>query len=164
MTRASTGAHAPADEYHTLVGFDGPRLLDAHGLLLAELREDGHWYTSEGLPCTGLALPAPQAQPQVRKSDRDAARREADKAWIDAAYPALVVLAEQRGELTSDDLWAALSMPPRESRMIGNVFSRARNAGALEPTSRHTPSVRPENHGRPVRVWRSLLYRQGHLC
>lgn len=155
MTAAEPGAIAQ----HALVLFDGARLLDGDGLLLAEMGEDERWYTGEGLPCSGLSLPAPRLEPAVAPADRDAARRHADSVWMDGASDALAELARSREFLTSDDLWAALAMPPRESRMIGNAFVRAQSNGLIETTDDHVPSTRPENHGRPVRVWRSLRYR-----
>jgi hypothetical protein len=42
--------------------------------------------------------------------------------------------------------------------MIGNALVRAGRAGAIEKTEEHRPSVRQENHSRPVRVWRSLRH------
>lgn len=149
---------------HTLVLFDGARLLDPDGLLLAEMRDDGCWYTSDGVPCSGLSLPAPRLEPTVSKADRDAARREADGVWMDGAHQALAELVETHEFLTSDDLWAALTMPPRESRMIGNALARAQSSGLIESTDEHVRSTRPENHGRPVRVWRSLRFSQQRIC
>jgi hypothetical protein len=153
-----------AIEQHALVLFDGARLLDPDGLLLAEMGEDGRWYTSDSLPCSGLSLPAPRLEPTVAQADRDAAKRAADSAWMDGAHQALAQLAATQEFITSDDLWAALSMPPRESRMIGNALARAQNSGLIERTAEHRPSTRPENHARPVRVWRSLRFAQQHIC
>lgn len=147
----------------TLVQFDGPRLLNPDGVLLAELAEDGHWYTGEGVRCSGLTLPASRVRPRVCKRDRDQARRAADRLWMQEAHEALGRLALVKHEITSDDVWAALPMPPRESRMIGNALTAAGVAGLFEPTGEHRRSTRPENHSRPVRVWRSLRYGQQPL-
>jgi hypothetical protein len=46
--------------------------------------------------------------------------------------------------------------PPRESRLVGNAFTRARSQGLIESTDRHQRSRRPMNHTRPVLIWRSL--------
>jgi hypothetical protein len=144
--------------------FDGPRLLDPDGVLLAEIGEDGRWYTSEGLPCSGLSLPAARLEPSVSRADRDAAKRAADSVWMDYAVQALGGLVGSREFITSDDVWAALTMPPRESRMIGNALSRAQSLGMIETTERHVTSVRPENHGRRILVWRSRRFGQQQVC
>lgn len=162
MSMSATEPGAVAQ--HTLVVFDGARLVDHDGLLLAEMAEDGRWYTGEGLPCSGLSIPAPRLEPAVAQADRDAAKRAADSAWMDGAHKALAELAAAQEFITSDDLWAALTMPPRESRMIGNALARAQSSGLIERTREHRPSTRPENHARPVRVWRSLRFAQQHIC
>lgn len=159
-----TGPTPTVEQATTLVRFDGARLLDSDGLLLAELAPDGRWYASDGAPCAGLELPAIRARPQVSHADRIAARQSADKVWMDAAHDALRELAGTHAEITSDDLWAALTMPPRESRMIGNALARAQSTGLFERTERHKPSTRSENHARPVRVWSSMRYGQQHVC
>jgi hypothetical protein len=135
------------------VRLDGRSLTDESGLILAQLGEDGHWYTAEGLPCHGLILPVENVRPLVAKADRDAAQRRQDRVWMDGAVEAITRLASSRREITSDDVWAALEMPPRESRMIGNALVRAQSEGLIEPTDEHRPSTRPENHSRPIRVW-----------
>ena len=165
----TSALHIPAGERRaiedatTIVRFDGRRLLDSDGVLLAELADDQHWYTGDGVRCTGLALPAVRVTPRVSGPDRDAARHAADKVWMDAAHQALVRLTETRQKFTSDEVWAALDMPPREGRMIGNALSRAQHAGLIEPTDEHRRSTRVANHTRPVRVWRSLRYGQRPL-
>lgn len=148
----------------TLVQFDGPRLLDGDGVLIAEMAADGQWYTGDGVRCSGLTLPAARVRPRVSKRDRDEARRAADRQWMKEAHGALCSLARSKPEITSDDVWAALAMPPRESRMIGNALAAAGAARLFEPTDAHRPSTRPENHGRPVRVWRSLRLGQQQIC
>lgn len=92
-----TAAEPGAIAQHALVVFDAARLLDGDGLLLAEMGEDERWYTSEGLPCSGLALPAPRLEPAVAQADRDAARRQADSLWMDGAsdVPAQLALSQQ---------------------------------------------------------------------
>lgn len=144
----------------TLVRFDGPRLLDSAGMLLAELAGDGHWYTPDGLPCQGLEVPVVKVQPYVLGHIRQAARRAHDEAWIDGATNTIEMIARSQVTLTSDDVWAAIDMPPRQSRMIGNALARAQRAGVIEKTEEHRPSVRRENHSRPVRVWRSRVCAQ----
>jgi hypothetical protein len=148
-----------------LLTFDGRRILDPDGVPLAELGADDRWYTSDGVPCHGLMIPAPKAQPQVRPADRAAASRAADSVWMDGAVEAIARRAAAQETLTGDDVWADILMPPREPRMIGNALNRARGLGYIEPTDEHRPSERrSNNHARPVRVWRSLIHRQAQLC
>jgi hypothetical protein len=142
-----------------LVLLDGPRLLDPDGRVLAELAPDGHWYTAQGLRCQGLTVPPPPtATRRVAGAAQIDARRRTDALWMTEASEVITRLAERQQLFTSDEVWAALQMPPRESRMIGNAFTRARSAGVIAPSGEHRPSGRKENHGRPVRVWRSLRY------
>lgn len=156
---------APPRGTGTLLSFDGRRILDPDGIVLAELAADERWYTSEGMPCHGLLLAAPKAQPQVHQADRDAATRAADAAWMDGAIEAIARIAAAGHELISDDVWAELAMPPREPRMLGNALNRARGLGLIEPTDEHRPSERTNNnHSRPVKVWRSLIHQQTRLC
>ena len=148
----------------TLVRFEGRQILDPDGVILAELAADDSWYTSDGVPCTGLVIPAPKAQPHVASADRDAARRAADQVWMAGAVEAITALVSTRQTITCDDVWAAIPMPPREARMIGNALARARGLGLVEATEEHRRSERRDhNHARPVRVWRSLRYGQQPL-
>jgi hypothetical protein len=135
------------------VVFDGPRLLDRDGHVLAELAPDGHWYSEQGLACLGLNVDVEKPGTAVSEQDK-----EADEAWMRHANEVIVRVARAQELFTSDDLWAGLKSDPRESRMIGNALSRARSAGVIAPTHEHRPSGRKENHSRPVRVWRSLPY------
>jgi hypothetical protein len=149
-----------------LVLLDGPRLLDRDGTVIAELAPDGHWYTGAGAECRGLSLPMGEGASRAPRERTETVRR-ADALWMTEAMQALGLLAYTHAVFTSDELWAELEKPPkklpRESRMIGNAFTRARAAGVIEPTHDHRPSGRKENHGRPVRVWRSLRYGQQAL-
>jgi hypothetical protein len=135
--------------------FDGPRLLDRDGRVLAELAPDGHWYSEQGLPCLGLTVQLEQPAKGTKLSEED---KRTDAAWMRHANEVIVRVAEAQELFTSDDLWAGLQSDPRESRMIGNALSSARSVGVIAPTHDHRPSGRRENHGRPVRVWRSLRY------
>ena len=134
-----------------LAVFDGPRLLHPDGRLLAELAADGHWYTEQGLQCQGLATQTPRAG----ASPPGAQAKHTDEEWMAHAHEVIVRVAAAKELFTSDDIWAALESAPHESRMIGNALARARSAGVIVPTSKHRPSRRKENHGRPVRLWRS---------
>jgi hypothetical protein len=132
-----------------LVHFSGPRLLDRHGKLLAQLAGDGHWYTADGRPAHGLT-----------DTPRDQAEIEHDAAWLSEAVAIITTLAERQQHLTSDDVWARVKTKPHESRMMGNAFARAQHARVIARTASHQPSTRRENHGRPILIWQSLRYGQ----
>jgi hypothetical protein len=130
--------------------------------VLAELGEDEQWRTPDGAIAHELVL-ALDAAPVRVHVDADAQKR-ADGVWLREALDDLRRLCEQRGEFTSDDVWGALRMPPRESRMIGALMAAGRRNGLVEPTDRHQRSTRALNHRRPVLVWRSLLAGQQRLA
>ena len=135
-----------------LVRFSGPRLLDRHGNVLAELASDRHWYTADGKPAHGLT-----------DTPRDQAAIEHDAAWLTEAVGIITMLAERQQQLTSDDVWARVESKPHESRMMGNAFARAQHARVIARTRSHRPSARRENHGRPILIWQSLRYGQQTL-
>lgn len=162
---ASNRSDTPPDSAGTLLTFDGRRILDPDGIVLAVLDDEDRWHTSDGVPCHGLVIPTPKAQPQVHPADRAAASRVADSVWMDGAVETIARLAAAQETMTGDDVWAEIQMPPREPRMIGNALNRARGLGLIEPTDEHRPSERKSNnHSRPVRVWRSLTHQQTQLC
>lgn len=147
-----------------LVALDGRRLLDAAGHLLAELGENERWYTPDGLPCQGLAIPAARPAPYINPDERAAAQRAGDRAWMTSALATIARLAATVPTITSDDVWTAVEQPPRESRLIGNAMLRAQSVGLIEATDQHRRSKRSMNHHRPIRVWRSLDRRQPELA
>ena len=142
------------DTRSLLVRLDGPRILSNSGEVLAELAADDRWYTPAGVPCDGLSLPTLTAAAVI---DEDA-QRAIDEAWITETLDGLRRLLERQAAVTSDDVWAFAEHPPREPRMVGNLFARAKGEGLMAPTDEHQPSTRLINHGRPIRVWRSLLH------
>lgn len=82
------------------------------------------------------------------------------------AVAAVRLVALRRETLTSDDVWLALealwaagAMSFREPRVMGAVFKVAEREGYVVATEEHRLSRRPVCHRRPIRVWRSLLYR-----
>lgn len=129
---------------------DGLTLRSPSGAELATWDGSG-WRTPHGALVRELQLTVPVVAALVT----DDAQRAADRAWLEASIIDLRRLAAERDLFTSDDVWSALSFPPRQSRMIGNLLTRAQAAGICEPTDQHQPSTRGINHGRPVRVWRS---------
>lgn len=86
----------------------------------------------------------------------------ADLEWRTAAYTALVDVAYLTPFLTSDDVWDRIDGPTtHEHRALGAIFRRASEAGVIAPTDTYRPTSRPSAHRRPIRVWRSLICREG---
>lgn len=86
----------------------------------------------------------------------------ASRALLDAAYDALLsAVIARRGlgflTVTTDDVWAVLAkrgVPgPHEPRAMGPVMRKGVSAGMVKATSTFTPSMLPQNHRRPVRVY-----------
>ena len=79
----------------------------------------------------------------------------ADQAWMDRVLQ--WVCEQPHGTtFTTDDVWAAAdrwAVTTGEPRALGAVMRRAAKAGLTVATAEYRPSVRPECHARPVRVW-----------
>jgi hypothetical protein len=82
-----------------------------------------------------------------------------DPKWREKAAEAVVAVAAQFAEFTTDEVWAALgeAAGAGDPRAMGAVMEAAAARGAITKTTRHRPSTRPECHRRPVRIWRSLV-------
>lgn len=74
------------------------------------------------------------------------------------AYEIIHRLAYSRAYFTTDDIWARMEKPA-EPRRLGPLLIRAKLDGVIEPTQITQTSKQDTNHGRPVRVWKSLRYR-----
>lgn len=127
--------------------------------------------------CLDCGATVPVRNRPKRKSGRERAREGAaaahDSAARDfrAAIAAAIELAVVECEyLTTDQVWARI--PKRfhdddryEGRALGAAMTQAARDGMIERTTETRESERPENHARPIRVWRSLHYRptQGAL-
>ena len=84
--------------------------------------------------------------------------KNATPGWCDAAYAAVVRVASRKLQFTTDDVWQEIAGPvTHDNRALGAVMRRARTEKVCEPTMQYTPSTRDVCHGRPVRVWRSIL-------
>lgn len=81
----------------------------------------------------------------------------ADPAWKEAAYRAVLMVARTNATFISDDVWEQTSLPPaREDRALGPVFLRAARDGMIRKTDRVRPSKRSHYSGKPV--WESLIF------
>jgi hypothetical protein len=121
----------------------------------------------------GAVLPANQAvwrikyvpdrkkyQEQEEKKRRDQAQDEFKK----AALAGVVWRAHHQEAFTTDDVWTYLeafkSDVASEPRVLGYAMRHAKAEGLIIPTDEYKRSRRRKNHGRMVRVWRSLVYGQ----
>lgn len=79
--------------------------------------------------------------------------------WKHVAYVTAIRVATSRRFFTSEDVWDALSgdVATHEPRAMGAVMRRLRKERIVEPTDQFITSTSPLGHGRPSRVWRSLL-------
>lgn len=84
--------------------------------------------------------------------------RAADPAVKDEAERAVRAVAAEKHELTSDDVWERMRLRPEEPRMLGPVMKNAERRGLIQYTDRTQLSSLAQNHRRPVRVWRSLIF------
>lgn len=114
--------------------------------------------------------PAPPLSRDPREDGHRAAERAgraADPEWMTAAAQAVETVARRLPEFTTDDVWAELSKTTAETpegRAMGAVMRAAqKNRVAVPIKDRYKPSIRPDCHGRPVRVWRSLMVGAGAL-
>lgn len=125
---------------------------------LATLGEDGNWRTPEGAITDAIGLPQQTPQAIVTPEHARAVHEANDAAWQADALDMLREIASRQEEITVDDLWQVMPVKPRRPRLVTNVILAARAEGLIERTNRHRPSARSARHGRPVRVWRSLVF------
>lgn len=69
--------------------------------------------------------------------------------------------------ITVDNVWAEMEARVNGAPLqraafngsaLGAVMTNAAKLGAISNSGTYQPSVRPSTHGRPVRVWKSLIY------
>jgi hypothetical protein len=84
----------------------------------------------------------------------------AHEEWKLAAAEAIASLAFNFETFTSDDVWRILDRSEHtthERKAMGPMLLNAARDGLIERTGRTVDSRRTACHGRPVRVWRSLV-------
>ncbi|MGH2904894.1 MAG: hypothetical protein ACRDK7_15130 [Solirubrobacteraceae bacterium] len=137
----------------------GASLLHADTLVeIATLGDDGQWRTPDGVITDAIGLPEQAARAIVKPEHARAAHREQDAAWVKQALVTVRDLALCNKEVTVDDCWSAVVMPPRKPSVMSTLMVAAGREGLIEKTARHRGSIRPINGGRTVRVWRSRIY------
>ena len=81
--------------------------------------------------------------------------------WKEAAADALLHVAKNYFEFTSDAIWdrlASQGIHTGENRALGAVIQGGVRAGVIEFTGEYKPTVRPIGHKGPKAVWRSRIY------
>jgi hypothetical protein len=137
----------------------GSSLLHAETLEeIATLDVDGQWRTPDGAIADAIGVPRAAAHAITTPGSETAQRREHDEAWLLDALKVLERIAATKPQLTVDDCWAAIDVPPRRPHLMSRLMVRAKALGLIEMTDAHERSLRPINGGRTVRVWRSLTY------
>src|SRR5262245_17307355 len=86
----------------------------------------------------------------------DESLEHAGDAWTVAALTAIRNAAQRHAELTVEDI----DFPPsHDMRVVGAAMLEAKRQGVLRPLG-WVGSGR-DRHGRPIRLWASLVYRAG---
>lgn len=101
-------------------------------------------------------LAAEQARDEALARVHDHANEE----WKTTALQAICDLALKQTELTTDDVWLALSKhdcATHEPRALGSVMRQAAVLGIIKRTDTTRRSIRTARHRGDVRVWRCLL-------
>jgi hypothetical protein len=151
-----TGSNILTEE---VVLLRGSSLLSADTLQeIATLGTDGQWRSPEGIVTDAIAVARHTPHAVVSPKAAAAAHREQDQAWIADQLRRVAELARAQRDLTVDDCWIVLTMPPRRPSLMSTLMVAAQRHGFIEKTSEHRRSDRPTNGGRTVRVWRSRVY------
>ena len=66
-------------------------------------------------------------------------------------------VAGRQALFTSDEVWEEMICKPEEPRILGPMMRWAQNSGVCERTEGTVQSTLPQNHRRPIRVWKSLI-------
>jgi hypothetical protein len=82
--------------------------------------------------------------------------------WRERALDALYRAARMNLSLTVLDLWyfcAECMEDVLDARAVGGIMREGARRAWIRATDQYRPSSNPAHHGRPLRVWRSLIYR-----
>lgn len=85
----------------------------------------------------------------------------ADIEWKVKAYTIGEQIARENETMISEDIWDALTrngFTTHEPRAMGAVMRKLNSRKVVEATDRFITSPSPLGHGRPTRVWRSLIF------
>ena len=101
----------------------------------------------------------PTQTDDVRKAAIERADQNADALWKRAAADCLHQVAQQKFELTADDVLELLErqlVQTHNLAALGPVFVRAAKQGWIQNTDRMVQSRIPRRH-RKITVWKSLI-------
>lgn len=105
----------------------------------------------------------PENDRKRAQAARDAAlsqvEENASEAEEVAVMRAIRIAAGERNLLTTDHVRPHIRGTVREPRLLGALMRKAQSRGWIEPTPRYADSDHVESHGRPKRLWKSLLRR-----
>jgi hypothetical protein len=89
--------------------------------------------------------------------------RGADPGWKFHALEAVFAVAQRHEMFWADHVWWELEgrgiEGPREPSALGPVMRMGKSMGWIESTKMTKESERPCAHGKPNRVWKSLVFR-----
>jgi hypothetical protein len=92
------------------------------------------------------------------RRNRAAARENANAAWKERAYQAVLRAARTREDFTTDDVWEFLDADdrPHEPRAMGAIMQDAKRAGVIEAVRGAVrQSEHATCHARPKQVWKA---------
>jgi hypothetical protein len=95
---------------------------------------------------------------QQTEASVEQANLGANPEWKAEALEAIYEIASTKPEFTTDEVWVRLTTKTPENRAMGAVMRIAVSQGYIVPSARFTPSLRPSQHRRPLRVWESVIY------
>ena len=104
-----------------------------------------------------------QAGEELKEAAIQRVGENADPMWFIMALGAALECAQTAEEFTTDRVWALLARrevrDTPEPRAMGAVMRAAAVKGWVYATDRTRSSARAECHRRPVRVWKSRIYK-----
>jgi len=100
--------------------------------------------------------------------DLDEGARQRDKAlailepriseqWRHEVLMTILTIAKVKAEFTVADVWHDLGRAPNGNSTMGVMMKQAIRNKWIEPTGLYAQSPLPDQHLRPLRVWRSLI-------
>jgi hypothetical protein len=89
-----------------------------------------------------------------RKAEGMKVAADGRAALLARAQRVAVEIGRVRGELTMDDVWAALLMQGLDAGLLGNAAGSVFSGRHWESTGRTVRSLRASTHARRILVWR----------
>ena len=99
---------------------------------------------------------------QRAQAGMDLVESNTDEDWVELAEQAVIDTAREFSVFTTEDIWDRLE-GTRNNSSLGPIMKRAATHGICKGTGISIDGTRPTCHGRPTRVWRSLICLQEGL-